>query len=371
MDKSNIEWTDATWNIITGCTLVSAGCDNCYAAKMAATRLKNHPSRKGLTRRNAAGVAKFTGEVRFNEKWLDQPLRWRKPRKIFVCAHGDLFHEDVPDDWIDQVFAVMALCPQHTFQVLTKRADRMREYMNGAFDRIAIHMIRLVNEEGTPTLQETREAHGMPWKKPRSADDWWPLSNVWLGISAEDQTRADERIPDLLDTPAAIRFVSCEPLLGPMDLAKVKCSYGNLGAPGVVNALTGNVWLDPRGIGLFERRGISLDWLIVGGESGQNARPMHPQWARGLRDQCKAAGTAFFFKQWGEWADHSDVDPDECGASEDRVILPTGHMVGGGNKQNGMVQLDWKENCCAWMCKVGKKTAGRLLDGREWNGVPG
>ena len=109
-DNSSIEWTDATWNPVTGCTLVSDGCTNCYAAQLAATRLKHHPSRKGLARLNAAGVAKFTGEVRFNEPWLDQPLRWRRPRRIFVCAHGDLFHESVPDEWIDRVFAVMALC---------------------------------------------------------------------------------------------------------------------------------------------------------------------------------------------------------------------------------------------------------------------
>lgn len=134
-DKTSIEWTrgpdgspGATWNPITGCTLVSEGCRHCYAAQLAATRLKNHWSRAGLARLNAAGEAKFTGEVRFNADWLDQPLRWRRPRRIFVCAHGDLFHEGVPDEWIDRVFAVMALAPQHTFQVLTKRPERARAY---------------------------------------------------------------------------------------------------------------------------------------------------------------------------------------------------------------------------------------------------
>ena len=134
-DHTKIEWTDATWNPITGCSIVDAGCTNCYAMHLAGTRLKHHPSRAGLTR-ETGGRPKWTGEVRCNREWLDQPLRWRRPRMIFVCAHGDLFHESVPDDWIDQVFAVMALAPQHTFQVLTKRADRMHRYMthwpNGA-----------------------------------------------------------------------------------------------------------------------------------------------------------------------------------------------------------------------------------------------
>ncbi|TMV83805.1 DUF5131 family protein [Thioclava sp. BHET1] len=129
-DKTSIEWTDATWNPITGCTLVSKGCRNCYAATLAAGRLRNHPSRIGLARRNAEGEARFTGEVRFNGQWLDQPIRWRRPRRIFVCAHGDLFHEGVPDNWIDEVFAVMALAPHHTFQILTKRPARARAYLN-------------------------------------------------------------------------------------------------------------------------------------------------------------------------------------------------------------------------------------------------
>jgi protein gp37 len=130
-DSTKIEWTDATWNPITGCSVVSPGCTNCYAMRLAGTRLAHHESRAGLTRDTKAGPV-WTGEVRFNEQWIDQPLRWRKPRLIFVCAHGDLFAEGVPDEWIDRVFAVMALAPQHTFQVLTKRSARMREYMSAA-----------------------------------------------------------------------------------------------------------------------------------------------------------------------------------------------------------------------------------------------
>lgn len=168
-DTSKIEWTDSTWNPITGCTLVSEGCRHCYAARLAATRLKHHPSRKGLARINAAGEAKFTGEVRFNEQWLDQPLRWRKPRMIFVCAHGDLFHESVPDEWIDRVFAVMALSPHHTFQVLTKRPDRMLKYLdNDPRDQI--------NAAGGEI------AHWADMEDHVA----WPLPNVWLGPGVVD-----------------------------------------------------------------------------------------------------------------------------------------------------------------------------------------
>lgn len=183
-DNSRIEWTDATWNPITGCSLVSEGCRNCYAARLAATRLKDHPSRRGLARVNADGVAKFTGEVRFNEQWLDQPLRWRKPRKVFVCAHGDLFHESVPDEWIDQVFAVMALAPRHIFQVLTKRPERALDYMrrqdhnrhHPAMDYAAI--MAATGRWSTPALDLVND---------------WPLPNVWLGTSVEDQAAADTR----------------------------------------------------------------------------------------------------------------------------------------------------------------------------------
>jgi protein gp37 len=279
MDNSKIEWTDATWQPITGCTLVSEGCRNCYAATLAATRLKNHPSRKGLARVNANGEAKFTGEVRLNEQWLDQPLRWRKPRMIFVCAHGDLFHEAVPDEWIDRVFAVMALASQHTFQVLTKRPERARDYLAG----------RTIRPSTSNEL--TRLAHIFDAADKVVAYGNWatfdlPLPNVWLGTSVEDQATADARIPHLLATPAAVRFVSAEPLLGWLDLTAIDMR---------------GLWLNTL-TGEMEDRGAvqsGLDWVIVGGESGPKARvwPDFENAARSLRDQCQAARVSFFMKQ--------------------------------------------------------------------------
>ena len=327
-DQTKIEWTDATWNPITGCTLVDDGCHNCYAA---ATRLKNHPSRHGLARKNAAGVAKFTGEVRLNEQWLAQPLGWRKPRMVFACAHGDLFHESVPDDWIDLVFAVMALASQHTFQVLTKRPERAREYLDamiGDEDRC-----RAVIEASRKTGALLGD---MPYLRDRLVN--LPLPNVWLGTSISDQPSADARIPALLEAPAAVRFVSAEPLLAPIYLL---------------------MFWKP----LVEK---GLDWIIVGGESGRNARPMHPNWSRSLRDQCQAAGVAFFFKQWGEWAPISHVQ--HLGDDLDGCAYGEWHDGGG----------DWILSCMCRegdpdmpMLRTGKKAAGRLLDGREWNEVPG
>ena len=181
-ETSSIEWTDATWNPITGCTIVDAGCTNCYAMDLAATRLKNHPSRVGLTRQSGNRHV-WTGELRLNEEWIDQPLRWTKPRMIFVCAHGDLFHEKVPDEWIDRIFAVMALCPQHTFQVLTKRPERARDYLTG--------------RAWAAVLPEEVLARGTAEAKR----DHWPLPNVWLGTSISDQdmpVRGDTRTASTL-----------------------------------------------------------------------------------------------------------------------------------------------------------------------------
>lgn len=330
-EQSRIEWTDATWNPVTGCTLVSEGCRNCYAAELAAGRLHNHPSRQGLARRNAHGVAAFTGEVRLNTEWLDQPTRWRKPRRIFVCAHGDLFHEAVPDDWILMLFEEMRNAHWHTFQVLTKRPERMRDL-----------------------LHRMGEGRIFPlWLAP------WPLPNVWLGVSAEDQTTADARIPPLLDTPAAVRFLSAEPLLGPMDLRRI-CRPGS---DCLADALGGYIPLHSTG-----HEPARLDWVIVGGESGRHARPMHPDWARSLRDQCQIAGVPFFFKQWGEWRSVDGPRGPYAGdlRDNDRFIDPDGslHPVIGRSLTQRTPYRDYIVR------RMGKVGAGRLLDGREWSEMP-
>lgn len=328
-DKTHIQWTDATWNIITGCTLVDDGCRYCYAASLAATRLKHHPSREGLARLNLAGEAKFTGEVRFNKKWLLQPLQWTKPRMIFVCAHGDLFHESVPDEWLDQIFAIMALASHHTFQVLTKRPDRALVYLqHGSMTRAAAHL------EG---LRPSMLWNGNVHEAERRLTYGNPLPNVWLGTSASDQASADARIPDLLAAPAAVRFLSAEPLLGAIDLTSIPHSRIRHDIQIIQNALTGSN-------GLGQRPYVGLDWVIVGGESGKKARPMHPQWARDIRDQCVAAGVPYFFKQNGEWVSVSEV-----AGPGDHFRFPDGATVR----------------------RTGKALAGRTLDGREWNEMPG
>ncbi len=276
-DNSKIEWTEATWNIITGCSVISPGCTNCYAMKLAGTRLRNHPSRQGLTIPSKSGPV-WNGEVRFNKDWLTQPLHWKRPRMIFVCAHGDLFHESVPDEWLDEIFAVMCLAPQHTFQILTKRAKRMREYMislESRPDDIGMTAARHVNFEDIPEYDE------------------WPPKHLQLGVSAEDQERADERILHLAETPAAMRWVSVEPLLGEIDLTKLALQPEGQ----YRNGLTGEC----HGFYTDYKNLNSIDWVVVGGESGPHARPMQPDWVRSLRDQCKAARVPFLFKQWGRY----------------------------------------------------------------------
>ncbi|PJN96670.1 phage Gp37/Gp68 family protein [Amaricoccus sp. HAR-UPW-R2A-40] len=370
-EKTSIEWTrgpdgspGATWNPITGCTLVSEGCRHCYAAQLAATRLKNHPSRAGLARLNAAGEAKFTGEVRLNEQWLVEPLRWRRPRRIFVCAHGDLFHEGVPDEWVDRVFAVMALAPQHTFQVLTKRPERARSYMLGLElnwerrlvdrgaadfgDEVACFIANFINgwiaPRGTPFAGDP--ANG--------SCERWPLPHVWLGTSVEDEATADARIPHLLAAPAAVRFLSAEPLLGPVDLTEIAVPRPDLRASVVLDVLRG--WGGP-----INR----LDWVIVGGESGKHARPMHPDWVRALRDQCQAAGVAFFFKQWGEWVPGEIAGPNtrsiDAATWWDRQWMI--ERVGPARPDD---HIDDEPD----LFRVGKKAAGRVLDGRTWDQMP-
>lgn len=331
-ESSKIEWTDATWNIVTGCSVVSPACTNCYAMRLAGTRLRHHPSRAGLTQASKAGPV-WTGAVRFNAEWLLQPLRWARPRKIFVAAHGDLFHESVLSEWLDHIFAVMALAPQHVFQVLTKRPARMREYLTSPataerITRVIMHM-------------------HMQGIAPQSKAVRIPLPNVWLGVTVEDQPRADERLEDLRRTPAAVRFISFEPLLGPI-FAENWFSTG------------------------------AFHWVICGGESGPMARPTLKAWRRSLRDQCAAAGVAFFHKQNGEW-----IDADEW---LDHLYRSGFIAERGGLIFDPQRPLNFEDARCiarltqelyehqsdgSTMIRVGKARAGRLLDGVEWSQFPG
>lgn len=296
-DRSLIEWTDATWNPTTGCTKLSQGCKHCYAKRLFP---KVYPGRA-------------FEDVRVHADRLDQPLRWRRPRRIFVNSMSDLFHELVPDVFIDQVFHVMARAHWHTFQVLTKRPQRMRLYMKSAL-------------EGR--LLQLGDGIGMMMRKPPP--------NVWLGTSVEDQENAEERIPQLIDTPAAVRFLSCEPLLGAVDIDRWIRSTAK----------------DEHGV-KDSRSSRLIDLVIVGGESGgPNVRTMHPDWVRLLRDQCSAAGVPFFFKQWGHHKplfSQGDIDVKLCDPPR-TLSVRHGDFIG-------------------WAC-IGKKKAGRTLDGRTWDELP-
>jgi protein gp37 len=321
-DHSGIEWTDATWSPTLGCTKVSSGCDNCYAIRTV-HRMAHNPNPKleeaaeGLTAYRPGHGLQWTGAVRTLPDRLDLPLRWRKPRMIFVDSQSDLFHEKVPDEFIARVFAVMAATPRHIYQILTKRHGRMRAFLQdrcrcGSGHGDGVHLRSAIEWASTPHNPdyvpglESGIYHRMKW----------PLPNVWLGVSVEDQQRADLRIPALLDTPAAVRWLSCEPLLGPVDLLRL----------------------------VFGLNGI--DWVVAGGESGPRARPMHPAWARSLRDQCTVAGVPFHFKQFGNWRLGVDVDPDL--------------------REHGREELFDGD----YFVSVGKKAAGRELDGRTWDEFP-
>jgi protein gp37 len=264
-DNTGIEWTDRTWNPVTGCDRVSPGCDHCYALTLAA-RLKA----MGNPRYQRDGQPPTSGPgfgVTVHADKANDPLRWREPSRVFVNSMSDLFHAHIPDEWIVELFAVMAAARRHTFQVLTKRPKRMRDLLNRPdFEA------RVADRARGKLLGET-----LLWE--------WPAPNIWLGTSVEDQQRADLRIPLLEKTPAAVRFLSVEPLLGPVDLSDW--------LPTVVHP---RERLDAGRPYVVRSR---LHWIIVGGESGPGHRPMQLDWVRQLRDQAEVARVAFFFKQWG------------------------------------------------------------------------
>ena len=285
-DKSKIEWTDATWNPIRGCSRVSEGCRNCYAESIAARFSGPGQAYEGLVEMTPSGP-RWTGKVTLQVEHLNDPLRWKRPRRIFVNSMSDLFYEGVSDEWIDQIFIVMALAATHTFQILTKRPDRMAEYFGELF---AGHMYEVAGKSEHPEAVMAAFANGLP--------------NVWAGVSVEDQRNADERIPLLLQTPAALRFISAEPLLGPIDLALDCIDKDEKGRPFYLHDK--EMW-HPCDYACGKDIAGGIDWVIVGGESGPDARPMHPDWARSLRDQCISANVPFFFKQHGEWLHESQT----------------------------------------------------------------
>jgi protein gp37 len=320
---TKIQWTEDVWNPVVGCSVVSPGCTNCYAMR-AAWRLSRNPKTPHYagTVKQVNGKPVWTGKIgQAGDQALTAPLRRRKPTTWFVNSMGDLFHESIPDEVIDRVFAVMALCPQHQFQVLTKRAARMRAYMNGcdgSTENIAYGVLTSWHRRSGVMQAIGNVAALVGYRVELGKIRHLPLPNVWLGVSAEDQRRADERIPLLLDTPAAVRFISAEPLLGPIDIGRWlaidwRCSYcreyfsgrhkshcPNCGKEGGwcgSHAFNGRHY--PDGPISPSQRGSGLDWIICGGESGAGARPMDLDWARSIVAQCKAASVPVFYKQGG------------------------------------------------------------------------
>ncbi len=380
--NTGIEWTHLpgfkgeTWNPIVGCSLVSPGCTNCYAMSMADRLSKMHvPQYQGLTVPLKAGPV-WTGRLNLApESVLKKPLGWKKPRAVFVNSMGDLFHEDVPVRWIVKVFAVMALCPDHIFMVLTKRAERMQ--------KIILHLMT------EPDVRNQLGAEAVELGKSpcagHVADTLWPLPNVWLGVSVEDQDRASERVPWLMHTPAAKRFLSCEPLLGPVNLRSI-----DVNGDGETDALFAERWssqieawrdTDPEWKESFEDwfgrhpdevnpdapMYRPIDWVIVGGESGPKARLMHPDWAVGVREQCFQTDTPFFFKQWGEWCPpgpHIPVPSEKL-----KWVRKSDGLIG---TVRDVEEIERREGDQPWtlMARVGKKKAGHVLDGETHHNWP-
>lgn len=480
--RTKIEWADETWSPIIGCDRVSPGCRNCYAITTARIREGNpHPrvaaAFAGTTERTEDGID-WSGKVNLLEDRLIQPLKWKKPRRIFVNSLSDLFHPAVPDEFIARVFAVMAQASQHTFQILTKRHARMRSFLKdicrcGVGHPPGEHVRAEMCWAGTPhspTYVPGVNGHTVYHERP------WPLPNVWIGVSVESQKWADIRIPALLDTPAAVRFLSCEPLLGPLDLtalmppvspvpideaphtwaewtwpdwvpAAVRDSIEGFwgadqgrtpadwlrdmrqqGAPafGSVVRLRDGLYNDaPRTSGRFvhawnnigrlvradgsfaytsfqhgleRRRQQPINWVIAGGESGPRARPMHPEWARNLRDQCAAADVPFLFKQWGDWGPAPFIvrvcdpavgwqgtDEDLAAAKKDSEARGATHVhTGNWHEEDGeRLYENYRMDHKPWSLerkglpdgmepirRWGKGRAGRELDGRTWDEFP-
>lgn len=330
---SDIEWTDETWNPLRGCRRVSPGCEHCYAERQAARPILSGPGKpyEGLVRIRRASMfgnplgPQWTGATAGPDR-LDEPLRWRKPRKVFVCSMSDLFYEGHSDEQIAHVFAIMGSCPQHTFQVLTKRAERM-----------AAWFARRNDNGGAETWAAEWTA------RIRGVNGWggdapgWPLPNVWIGVSVEDQQRASERLPHLLRVPAAVRWVSAEPLLGPLVL-------------GLLGTMPHDI--SPRYAPVCER----IHWVVTGGESGPGARPCDLAWIRALRDECQQAQVPVFVKQLGARPTWGSGDaPGQRGPARIACI-------------NEPSKLCWSPKWCveAGHCRDGASLKGKGGDPSEW-----
>ncbi len=336
--KGGIAWTHFTSNPIRArwkddsasgasghyCEKISPGCANCYASEL--------QPRFRMPKFDKANPDLI--EPYLDEKELQRLLKRRKPCKVFLGDMTDIFGDWVPDEWLDRIFAVMALTPHITYQLLTKRAERMRRYF-----QTVEHRDGILDNRKSHVLYEAAIGLLSHGKQPAGKPPDWPLPNVHLGVSVETQEYADKRIPDLLQTPAAVRFLSVEPLLEPVDLEYPKTLWpdGPQMCCNGTDCACGGLPVDPPLL-------YGIDWVIVGGESGPKARPMHPDWVQAIRDQCVAAGVPFFFKQWGAWW---PGDPKRIYREE---------------------RIDYSDGSCA--VRVGKKAAGRMLDGQEWSEFP-
>ncbi len=367
---TTIEWADMTINPVVGCTKCSDGCRSCYAERFAA-RMEKHPNPKISSK--YAGVVdengKWTGKINsnFSEKMYPHRVPGKR-KKVFVGSMTDIFHPNYPADNRDEIFAsiladyIFTNGHSHTFIILTKRPQAMAKYFAAGPDTLLRRWGRagngwiIVGDGDSETFEEYADGQTIPQEMTSLRDNLrqdylWPLPNVWLGVTVCNQAEANEKIPLLLQTPATVRFVSVEPCLGPVDL-------GHLSWTDIIgstkNALTGKTWIQGNcGESSQTLQGNRLDWVICGGETGPGARPMHPDWVRGLRDQCQAAGTPFFFKSWGEWVTENQSPED--------ILLPGQSTI-----PHGWKGRKYEDS----VYRVGKRRAGRLLDGVEHNEFP-
>lgn len=355
-----ITWTDETWNPIRGCRRVNTDCENCYAERLAATRLSQSPAYRGLAVLTPDGP-RWTGQVVLDQKTLPAPLRWQRPRLIFVNAMSDLFYEDLTDDQIDQVVAVMALARRHTFQVLTKRPARMATYLADPAtpERLAKVMAYQLHRPGLAIRLTTNIDLGST-KTPQ----WWPLPNVWWGASMGHKAAVQAMMPHLAACrpSAAVLWVSAEPLIEAIQpyldfdtwfWKTCPTCNGSMSVPVAGGGAPCPTCLDQQG---FVASGL-IDWMVAGGESGPGARPIDPQVVRSLRDNCLAAGVAFHFKQWGEWAPVTYYSIDE-------------EYLADNNRVYRLAPADVAATWKGLAGRIGRNAAGRTLDGKVWNDYP-